>query len=244
MRVVDIAGLAETAHRAGAALAVDNTFLSPALQRPLAHGADFVLHSTTKFINGHSDVVGGAVVAAEEADVATLAEWANLTGTTGAPFDSYLALRGLRTLFPRMRQQQASAAAIARFLDGRPGVAAVHYPGLESHPGHALAGRQQDGFGAMLSFELEGGAPAARRFAEALWVFTLAESLGGVESLVAHPATMTHAGMGADARRRAGISDSLFRLSVGLEAEGDLVADLERALAAAAGATEPPGAAA
>jgi len=235
MRVVDIAALAEAAHRAGAALAVDNTFLSPALQRPLAHGADFVLHSTTKFINGHSDVVGGVVVAADKADVEALAEWANLTGTGGAPFDAYLTLRGLRTLFPRLRQQQENAAAVARFLAGRPGVAAVHYPGLETHPGHALAGRQQDGFGAMLSFELEGGAPAVRRFVEALGVITLAESLGGVESLVSHPATMTHARMGAEARRAAGISDSLLRLSVGLEAESDLIADLERAISAAAG---------
>jgi cystathionine gamma-synthase len=235
MRVVDIAALAGAAHRAGAALAVDNTFLSPALQRPLAHGADFVLHSTTKFINGHSDVVGGVVIAADKADVEVLAEWANLTGTGGAPFDAYLTLRGLRTLFPRLRQQQENAAAVARFLAGRLGVAAVHYPGLESHPGHALASRQQDGFGAMLSFELEGGAPAVRRFVEALGVITLAESLGGVESLVSHPATMTHARMGAEARRAAGISDSLLRLSVGLEAESDLIADLERAISTAAG---------
>jgi cystathionine gamma-synthase len=212
MRVVDIRTIAERARKAGAWTAVDNTFLSPALQRPIAHGADFVIHSTTKYLNGHSDVVGGAVVAVDRADLEALSAWANTTGTTGAPFDAHLTLRGLRTLFPRIECQQKNAMAVARFLDGHPLVATVHYPGLESHPGHAIAAAQQDGFGAM---------------------FTLAESLGGVESLVAHPATMTHAGMSPEARRLAGITDSLVRLSVGLEAEGDLVCDLGQALAAA-----------
>ncbi len=234
MRVRDIRAIADQAHAAGARVVVDNTFLSPALQRPLAHGADLVVHSTTKFINGHSDVVGGVAVAATAEDAEALAAWANVVGTGGAPFDAFLTLRGLRTLFPRVRQQQIHALAVARFLAGRPEVGAVYYPGLESDPGHALASRQQDGFGAMLSFELDGGTEAVRRFTEALGVFTLAESLGGVESLVAHPATMTHAGMGAEARRAAGISDSLLRLSVGLEAEADLIADLERGLAAVA----------
>jgi cystathionine gamma-synthase len=237
MRVADIRAIAQRAHAAGAKVAVDNTFLSPALQRPIALGADLVVHSTTKYLNGHSDVVGGAVIAAEASDVGTLDAWANVTGTSGAPFDAYLTLRGLRTLFPRVERQQASAMAVAEFLAGHPLVAAVHYPGLNSHPGHALAATQQQGFGAMLSFELKGGVDAVRRFVEAVRVFTLAESLGGVESLVAHPATMTHAGMGEEARRAAGITDSLIRLSVGLEAEADLVADLERGLDAVAGRT-------
>lgn len=231
MRIVDIRSTAERARQAGAKVAVDNTFLSPALQRPLALGADFVVHSTTKYINGHSDVVGGAVIAADGTDVETLSHWANVTGTTGAPFDAHLTLRGLRTLFPRIERQQANAMAVARFLVEHPSVAVVHYPGLESDPGHAVASAQQHGFGAMLSFELHGGVDSVRRFLESLEVFTLAESLGGVESLVAHPATMTHSGMGAEARGAAGISDSLIRLSVGLESETDLIADLEHALA-------------
>src|SRR5690606_20390666 len=187
---------------------------------------------TTKYLNGHSDVVGGAVVAAEKSDVEELASWANVTGVTGAPFDSYLTLRGLRTLFPRIERQQQNAAAVAAFLDRHPAVTAVHYPGLASHPGHAIARGQQSGFGAMLSFELAAGVHGVRRFVEALQVFTLAESLGGVESLVAHPATMTHAGMGAEARRAAGIGDNLLRLSVGLESEADLLDDLARGFAA------------
>ncbi|HEX5999174.1 MAG TPA: cystathionine gamma-synthase [Hyphomicrobiaceae bacterium] len=241
MRVVDIRAIAGRAHAAGARVAVDNTFLSPALQRPLALGADFVIHSTTKYLNGHSDVVGGAVIAAQAADVEALAAWANITGTAGAPFDAYLTLRGLRTLFPRVQRQQANAMAVAEMLAGHPSVGVVHYPGLSTHPSHAIAAAQQDGFGAMLSFELNGGVEAVRRLVESVRVFTLAESLGGVESLVAHPATMTHAGMGAEARRAAGITDSLLRLSVGLEAEADLISDLERALAAVAGRTGPEG---
>lgn len=236
MRIRDIRAIAEAAHAAGARVVVDNTFLSPALQRPIEQGADFVVHSTTKFINGHSDVVGGVAVAAAAADAEALAAWANVVGTGGSPFDAYLTLRGLRTLFPRVRQQEANARAVADFLAARPEVAAVHYPGRADDPGHALAARQQDGFGAMLSFELRGGRAAVRRFVEALSVFTLAESLGGVESLVAHPTTMTHAGMGEEARRAAGITDGLLRLSVGLEAEGDLLADLAGGLAAVEGA--------
>ncbi|MBN9071302.1 MAG: cystathionine gamma-synthase [Rhizobiales bacterium] len=233
MRVVDISAIAAEAKAAGARVAVDNTFLSPALQKPIPLGADFVIHSTTKYLNGHSDVVGGAVVCAAEADLEPLRFWANITGVTGSPFDAYLTLRGLRTLFPRVERQQANAAAVAAFLAAHPAVAAVHYPGLASHATHAIAKAQQTGFGAMLSFDLAGGAEAARRFVEAVRVFTLAESLGGVESLVAHPATMTHLGMGAEARAAAGIGDGLLRLSVGLEAEADLLADLESALAAA-----------
>lgn len=232
MRVVDIRAIAERAKETGAKVAVDNTFLSPALQQPIALGADFVIHSTTKYLNGHSDVVGGAVIAAASSDLEVLSAWANIAGTTGAPFDAHLTLRGLRTLFPRIEYQQANAMAVAQFLARHPLVVAVHYPGLDSDPGHAIASAQQSGFGAMLSFELRGGVDAVRRFVEAVEVFTLAESLGGVESLVAHPATMTHSGMGAEARRAAGISDSLIRLSIGLEAEADLIADLERGLAA------------
>jgi cystathionine gamma-synthase len=232
MRVVDIRSIVAQAKSVGAKVAVDNTFLSPALQQPIALGADFVIHSTTKYLNGHSDVVAGAVISAESSDVDALAAWANITGTTGAPFDAHLTLRGLRTLFPRVERQQASAMAVAQFLAEHPSVVAVHYPGLASDPGHAIASAQQTGFGAMLSFELRGGVEAVRRFVEAIDVFTLAESLGGIESLVAHPATMTHFGMGVEARQAAGISDSLIRLSVGLEAEADLIAGLERGFAA------------
>jgi cystathionine gamma-synthase len=239
MRVVGIRAIAERAKTVGAKVAVDNTFLSPALQRPIAHGADFVIHSTTKYLNGHADVIGGAVVAADAPDLAALSDWANITGTTGAPFDSYLTVRGLRTLFARIECQQTNAMAVAAFLAQQPLVDAVHYPGLESHPGHAIAAAQQDGFGAMLSFELSGGVDSVRRFVEAVEVFTLAESLGGVQSLVAHPATMTHAGMGAEARCAAGISDSLIRLSIGLEAQADLIADLQSGLAAIEASPRP-----
>ena len=232
MRVVDIRKAAAAAHAAGAKVAVDNTFLSPALQRPITLGADFVIHSTTKYLNGHSDVVGGAVIAADEADVEALSAWANIVGVGGAPFDSFLTLRGLRTLFPRIERQQATADVAARFLQRHPRVTAVHYPGLEDHPGHAVAKSQQAGFGAMLSFELDGGLEAARAFVNALRVFILAESLGGVESLVAHPTTMTHASMDIEAQLAAGIHPGLLRLSVGLEAEADLIGDLETGLAA------------
>jgi cystathionine gamma-synthase len=230
LRVVDITAIAAQVHAAGARLAVDNTFLSPALQKPIALGADFVVHSTTKYINGHSDVVGGAVIAATPADAADLADWANTTGVTGAPFDAYQALRGLRTLFVRIHQQSASAARLADLLARHSAVSAVHYPGLKDHPGHVIAARQQRGFGAMLSFELHGGETAVRALVEGLELFTLAESLGGVESLVAHPATMTHASMDARAREIAGISDGLLRLSVGLEDADDLSNDLKRVL--------------
>ena len=227
MRIVDIRGVAALAKAAGAKVIVDNTFLSPALQQPIALGADLVVHSTTKFLNGHSDVVGGAVVAAAQKDAEDLITWANITGVTGAPFDSYLTMRGVRTLFVRLEQQQKTAAAIAAFLSVHPAVSAVHYPGLPDHPCHELAKTQQSGFGAMLSFEIASGVGGVRRFVEAAELFTLAESLGGIESLVAHPATMTHASMSAEARAAAGINDSLLRLSIGLENEADLLADLD-----------------
>ena len=234
MRIVDIRSVAGRVKKTGAKLAVDNTFLSPALQRPLALGADYVVHSTTKYLNGHSDVVGGVVVAAAKADAAAFAEWTNITGTGGAPFDAYLTLRGLRSLFPRIEAQQRTAAALAAFLHRHPRVRAVHYPGLATHPGHAIAKAQQAGFGAMLSFELAGDLADIRRFVQPLELFTLAESLGGVESLIAHPASMTHASMSPAAQRAAGISDTLLRLSIGLEAERDLLRDLERGFAALA----------
>jgi len=234
LRITDIRFVAEAAHKAGALVVADNTFLSPALQTPIALGADLVVHSTTKYINGHSDVVGGAVIAATEELHSQLVWWANALGLTGSPFDSFLTLRGLRTLEARLRIHQENANALADLLDGHPAVAAVHFPGLPDHPGHALAARQQRGFGAMISFDLHGGECAVRAFLEGLQHFTLAESLGGVESLVAHPASMTHAAMSAEARAVAGIGDGLLRLSVGIEAAEDLVADISAALERAA----------
>lgn len=238
LRITDLRFVIDAAHKAGALAVVDNTFLSPALQTPIAFGADVVVHSTTKYINGHSDVVGGAVVARDVAVHEKLAWWANALGLTGAPFDSYLALRGLRTLDARLRVHQENAVAIAELLARHPSVAKVHFPGLASHPGHALAARQQRGFGAMLSFELAdghaGSEQAVRAFVDGLECFTLAESLGGVESLVAHPATMTHAAMAPDVRAAAGIGDGLLRLSVGIEHVDDLHADLLAGLERAA----------
>jgi cystathionine gamma-synthase len=230
LRIVDIRHVVESAHAVGALTVVDNTFLSPALQRPFQFNADIVVHSTTKYINGHSDVVGGAVLWRDPELGEKLAWWCNCLGISGAPFDSYMTLRGLRTLKARFAVHEANARALAQLLDDHPAVRVVHYPGLESHPGHALARRQQSGFGAMLSFELEGGEAAARVFVDGLRYFTLAESLGGVESLVCHPAGMTHAAMAPDARKRAGIADGLLRVSVGIEDESDLLADVEAAL--------------
>ena len=229
LRITDIRAIAGAAHEAGALVVVDNTFLSPALQQPIALGADLVVHSTTKYLNGHSDVVGGAVVARDRALVDDLAWWANCLGVTGAPFDSYLTLRGLRTLHVRMRQHLESAQAVVDALVHHPAVKQVYYPGLADHPGHDVARAQQSGFGAMVSFELH-DAGAIESFVDKLRCFTLAESLGGVESLIAHPATMTHASMDADARKVAGISDGLLRVSVGIESPEDLANDLTHAL--------------
>lgn len=230
LRITDLRFVIEAAHKAGARTVVDNTFLSPALQTPIAFGADIVLHSTTKYINGHSDVVGGAVIARDAETHQQLVWWANALGLTGSPFDSFLTLRGLRTLDARLRAHQENATAIAALLDAHPVVSNVYFPGLASHPGHAVAARQQKGFGAMLSVELDGGEEAVRAFVEGLRYFTLAESLGGVESLVAHPATMTHAAMTPEARAKAGITDGLLRLSVGIEATDDLLSDITAAL--------------
>ena len=228
LRITDIGAVAALAHRAGALAVVDNTFLSPAWQQPLKLGADIVVHSTTKYINGHSDVVGGAVVAGSRELHEQLAEWANCLGLTGSPFDSYLTLRGLRTLHARLAVHGRNAQALAEWLVLQRGISRVWYPGLSVHAGHALAARQQRGFGAIIAFELAGGIPAVRQFLGGLSCITLAESLGGVETLVAHPVSMTHAAMDPDARRAAGLGDGLLRLSVGIED----VADLRRDLAA------------
>lgn len=245
LRITDVADVATRAHAAGATVVADNTFLSPLLQQPIALGCDVVVHSTTKYLNGHSDVVGGAVVSATPELHEAMAYWSNTIGITASPFDSYQTLRGLRTLAPRMRAHQEGAVAVVDALVAHSAVGQVYYPGLAEHPGHELAARQQSGFGAMLSFELSGGEPAVRAFLDGLQLFSLAESLGGVESLVAHPATMTHASMTAEARAVAGISEGLLRISVGIEDPVDLIADLnaglDRALAAAApdSAVEP-----
>jgi cystathionine gamma-synthase len=233
LRLTDIRAVAELAHRRGALAVVDNTFLSPALQRPFEHGADLVVHSTTKYLNGHSDVVGGAVVSprGRTALLQRIQSMNNLLGTSQSPHDAFLVLRGLKTLALRVRAHEAGAQRVAELLAAHPQVARVFYPGLPSHPQHALARAQQDGFGAMLSFELRDGRPdRVDHVLRTLRWFTLAESLGGVESLVAHPASMTHASMTPEARRRAGITDSVIRLSVGIEDPADLVADLARAL--------------
>lgn len=231
LRITDIAAVCEAARAAGAVVVADNTFLSPVLQRPFEHGVDAVVHSTTKFINGHSDVVGGAVIARTAELHQAFSHWANVLGITGSPFDSYLTLRGIRTLHTRLRAHQEHAEALVDLcVDRQPVVAAVHYPGLSDHPGHAIAARQQDGFGAMFSLDLRGGQQAVRAFLSGLRCFSLAESLGGTESLIAHPATMTHASMSADARRAAGIRSGLLRVSVGVEHIDDLRADLSAAL--------------
>jgi len=239
LRITDVRHVAQAAQAVGALVVVDNTFLSPALQQPLALGADVVVHSTTKYINGHSDVVGGAVVARDAAVADQLRWWGNCLGLTGAPFDSFLTLRGLRTLGPRLRAHGENAERAAALLDAHAAVSRVYWPGLATHPGHALAARQQRGFGAMLSFELAGGLAAVEAFVDGLQFFSLAESLGGVESLIAHPATMTHASMAPEARRVAGIGDNLLRVSVGIEDGDDLCRDLAAALARAERAGEP-----
>lgn len=231
MRIADIADIAKRTHDAGGLLVCDNTFLSPMLQRCLDLGADIAYHSTTKFLNGHSDVVGGAVIVKDDEQLlADLHLWNNSLGTIGAPFDAYMTLRGLRTLEVRMTRAQENCEKVAAFLDAHAKVETVFYPGLESHTGHEIAKKQQDGFGAMLSFELKGDLSA---FLNALDTFSLAQSLGGTESLINHPASMTHVSMGAEARAKAGVTDNLLRLSVGIEHIDDLLSDLETALAAA-----------
>ena len=226
LRLVDLAAVAAIAKRHGVIAVCDNTFASPYLQRPLDHGFDLVVHSTTKYLNGHSDMVGENTELRER-----LAFLHNAVGAVSGPFDSFLALRGLKTLALRMERHCASAQAVAEFLAAHPKVAQVHYPGLAIHPQHELARRQMGGFGGMVTAILHGGLVEARRFLERCELFALAESLGGVESLIEHPAIMTHASVLAGDRAARGISDSLIRLSVGIEDAGDLIADLERALA-------------
>ena len=231
LRLTPLAAAVAAAKKVGAEVAVDNTFATPALQNPLALGCDYVIHSTTKYIGGHSDVVGGALVIRDAARKEAVWFHQNSAGTSNSPFDSFLTLRGLRTLHLRMDRHCSNAQAVADFLSGHKKVAKVIYPGLKSHPQHALARDQMRGFGGMLCFELPGGEPQARALVKRLELFALAESLGGVESLVELPAPMTHASVPAEQRRKIGISDGLVRLSVGVEDPGDLVADLASALA-------------
>lgn len=233
LRITDIAEWARVARDTGAICVADNTFLSPVNQRPLEFGADLVVHSTTKFLNGHGDVVGGAVVAADEGLLEDVAWWANAMGASGAPFDSYLTLRGMRTLHARSRVHEENALRIVDLLDRSDVVTRVHHPSLPDHPGHDIARRQQTGWGSLVSFELRGERVAVDAFVDGVEHFALAESLGGVESLVTHPWTMSHASMDEPARVAAGIGQGLLRLSVGIEACEDLEADLERALSRA-----------
>lgn len=230
LRITDMEDVCRHAKDAGALVVADNTFMSPALQRPIERGADMVIHSTTKYLNGHSDIVGGAVIAATPELHEFFEEWANMMGVAGAPFDSYLTLRGLRTLHSRLRCHEENALAVVEMLREHPAVERVYHPSLPDHPGHDIANRQQDGFGAMASFDLRGDTGDVAHLVSHLTCFAFAESLGGVESLVSHPATMSHASMTAEARAAAGISDQLLRLSIGIEHPDDLVADLRGAL--------------
>lgn len=235
VKVVDIESLCLSAHNVGALVAVDNTFLTPILQKPLELGADFVIHSTTKFINGHSDVIGGVVISKLKTHAETLAWWGNCIGATGTPFDSYMTLRGLRTLSARMKVHEETANVVLDYLKDEPLVGCIYHPSLESHPGHEIAKKQQKGFGSMLSFEFSGNFLQLKQFVNHLSLFSLAESLGGVESLVCHPASMTHRAMGEEALADAGISQQLLRLSIGLESADDLIADLKHAFSAVKG---------
>jgi len=231
MRITDLTAAAALAHRHGARLVVDNTFASPVLQRPVAHGADLVTHSTTKYLNGHSDSVGGVVVAVRDEDIEWLGFVQNAAGAILSPFDSWLVLRGTKTLTIRMAQHCATGGQLAAFLESHPKVRKVYYPGLASHPQRDLAARQMTGFGGMLSFEL-GSLEAARRLLGSVRLLALAESLGGVETLISHPATMTHASVPEEHRHALGITDGLVRISAGLEDVEDLKDDLTQALEA------------
>ena len=229
LQIVDIAAIAELSHKAGAALAVDNTFASPYLQQPIKLGADLVVHSTTKYLGGHSDVVGGAVVGRKDL-MQPIAFYQNAAGGVPGPFDSYLVLRGVKTLAIRMERHCANANQLAAWLEKQPQVEQVFYPGLASHPGHAIAKAQMRDFGGMISLRLKGGTPAALSFLKKTKLFSLAESLGGVESLVCHPATMTHASIPVEIRTARGVDDGLIRLSVGIEDVADLQEDLRAAM--------------
>ena len=232
LRLVDLAAVAEIAKQRGIIAVCDNTFASPFVQRPLDDGFDIVMHSTTKYLNGHSDMVGGVAITAEGSNYAEpLGFLQNAVGGVSGPFDSFLALRGLKTLGIRMERHCENAGRVAKYLEGHASVAQVYYPGLASHPQHALAQRQMPSFGGMVTAVLEGGEPEARRFLERCEIFSLAESLGGVESLIEHPAIMTHASIAPEIRAELGISDALIRLSVGVEDIDDLIADIDNALA-------------
>src|SRR5512145_93748 len=233
LKIADVAAVARMARAHGAVSVVDNTFATPYFQRPLELGADLAVHSATKYLNGHSDVVGGAAMTSDDALAERLRFVQNAAGGVPSPFDCYLVLRGLKTLAVRMERHAESSLRIARWLEGHAQVERVHYPGLPSHPQHALARRQMLGFGGMLSFVIRGGLPAARAFLESVRVFTCAESLGGVESLIEHPAIMTHASVPRETREALGIVDGFIRVSAGIERADDLLADLERGLAAA-----------
>lgn len=229
VRVVDIEKICQQAHAVGALVAVDNTFLTPVYQKPLTLGADFVVHSTTKYLNGHSDVIGGVIISKAAQHAEELKWWGNCIGATGTPFDSYMTLRGLRTLGARMRVHEESSQLILNYLQSQSLVKVIYHPSLPEHPGHEIAKKQQVGFGSMLSFEFAGSFEQLKYFVGKLDLFSLAESLGGVESLVCHPASMTHRAMGEDALAEAGVSQQLLRLSVGLEDASDLIADLDQA---------------
>jgi len=231
LRITDIEMVVSLAKESDTIVVADNTFMAAVLQRPIEFGVDIVVHSTTKYLNGHSDVIGGAVISANEEIHEKVKWWGNAYGITGAPFDSFLTLRGVRTLFVRMEQHQKNATKVAEFLESHAAIEKVYYPGLPSHEGYELAKKQQDGPGAMLSFQLKGGEGEVRKFLAAIQLFSLAQSLGGIESLVSHPASMTHLAMAPEARKEAGIADSLLRLSIGIEDVNDLIIDLEQALA-------------
>lgn len=230
LRITDIEAIAAVAHEVGALVVADNTFLTPLRQQPIALGADVVVHSTTKYINGHSDVVAGAIVSASGELAEQMDFWSNVLGVTGGAFDAYQTLRGLRSVHTRLRAHEDNAVAVAELFAGHPAVARTYFPGLPEHPGHGVAARQQSGFGGMVSADLVGGQAAVRAFLAGLRCFSLAESLGGTESLVDHPATMTHLAMTPEARAEAGIGDGLLRFSVGIEHVDDLVADLREGL--------------
>lgn len=230
LNLVDIAAVVAVAKDAGAITVADNTFLSPYLQRPLELGVDIVIHSTTKYLNGHSDVVGGCVVSKSKEHAEQVAFTVNALGLACSPFDAWLVLRGVKTLGPRMEAHQRGAMALAEMLDAHDAVEHVYFPGLTSHPQHELAKKQQSGFGAMMSFDVKGGRPAAEHVFETAKLFSLAESLGGVESLFEYPETMSHASMSLEARREAGITEKTIRISVGIESPDDIVADMKHAL--------------
>ena len=230
LNIVDIKALAELAHECGALAFADNTFLSPYFQRPFELGVDIIIHSTTKYLNGHSDVVGGVIVAKTQEYADRLQYLVNALGIGQSPFDSWLVLRGIKTLIPRMKMHEENARAVAEFLHQHKHVGKVYYPGLPSHPGHELAKRQQRGFGGMISFEIKGGLPEANTVIRSTKIFALAESLGGIESLICHPQSMTHASMDPTLREQAGINERVIRLSVGIEDVNDLLEDLDQAL--------------